>query len=154
MKKLVLIISVLSATLVANSQVKLDHKSHEQKLNEEYCSGVFRSTDGTILDVLNNNTASYQNILDWLEGRVAGFSVYTTRTGTKIPLIRGQQPSVFVDEVPVHYSYLRSLPVADIAMVKVIKTPFMAGYSGGSGAIAVYTIRADEWDEEGEKNDN
>jgi hypothetical protein len=151
MKKLI-ILPFFMAAFIADGQVKLDHKTHEQKLNEGYCTGMFKSTDGTILDVLNSNTTSYHNILDWLEGRAAGLTVYTTRTGNKIPMIRGQQPSIFVDEVPVHYTYLRSLPVADIAMVKVIRTPFMGGFGGGGGAIAVYTIRADEGDEDEEDN--
>jgi hypothetical protein len=151
-KQLVLLTTLFTIGLFSQAQVKLDHKTPEQKLNEEYCTGSFRSTDGTILDVLNNRNASaYRNILEWLDGRVAGFSVYTTRTGSRIPLIRGQQPSVFVDEIPVHFSYLNSLPVADIAMVKVIKTPFMLGSSGGSGAIAVYTLRADDGEEDEEK---
>ena len=151
MKQLLLLIVLFSIALFSTAQVRLEHKTPEQKLNEEYCSGMFQSADGTILDVMNsNNATAYRNILEWLDGRVAGFSVRTTRNGYKIPFVRGGQPSVFVDEIPVPASYLNSLPVTDIAMVKVIKSSFLSGSSSGNGAIAVYTIRADE-DEEEEK---
>ena len=152
MKKLLLLILFSATTILVTAQVKLDHKTPEQKLNEEYCSGMFKSAEGTILDVMSSNNASaYRNIVDWLDGRVAGFTVFTSRSGARIPLIRGHQPAVFVDEMPVHYNYLYSLPVTDIAMVKIIKTPFLGGVSGGNGAIAVYTISAEDEEEEENK---
>jgi outer membrane receptor protein involved in Fe transport len=64
----------------------------------------------------------------------------------RIPFIRSQRANVFVDEMPVSYDYLNMLPAADIAMIKVIKGPFSAGWSSG-GAIAVYTIRGEEEEE-------
>jgi len=35
-------------------------------------------------------------------------------------------------------------PVSDIAMIKIIKGPFLGGWGAGGGAIAIYTIRGDE----------
>ena len=122
--------------------------SIEQKLNDEYCSGLFHSTHGTIIDVASNpSVRSYQNILDWLPGRVAGLQVYSTRTGTSIPVIRGGVPAIFVDEMQVNAQFLNMLNINDIAIVKIIKTPFPGGFNGGYGAIAVYTF-GDEEDEE------
>jgi hypothetical protein len=120
-------------------------QSPEDKLNELYCSGLFKSTDGTVLDIQANPSAlTYTNILDWLPGRVAGLQVYTTRMGVSIPLIRGSVPGIYVDEIPVAASYLNSFNTADIAMVKIIKTPFYGGFNGGGGAIAIYTLKGEE----------
>ena len=114
-----------------------------------YCSGMFKSTHGTILDVANNTSSKgYLNILDWLQGRVAGLQVYTTKTGILFPVIRGNVPGIYLDEIPVNASFLNSLNINDIAIVKVIKTPFYGGFNGGGGAIAIYTIGGEEEEEE------
>jgi hypothetical protein len=44
----------------------------------------------------------------------------------------------------VDYDYLSMLPVTDIAMIKIIKGPFVGGWSGAGGAIAIYTIRGED----------
>jgi hypothetical protein len=146
MKKITLILLVCIFTLTAFGQKRITSKSPEEKLNEEYCSGLFKMEDGMIFDILSDNTTvnSYFNILDWLEGRVAGLQVFTLRNGIRIPVIRSQQTTIYVDEVPVGPDFLNSLPVTDIAMIKVIKTPFFGGFNGGGGAIAIYTINTGE----------
>lgn len=122
--------------------------SYEDKLNEEYCSGLFHSTDGKIIDVSSETSArAYFNILDWLQGRVAGYQVYKNRYGTSIPVIRGGVPAVFIDEIQVAPATLNSININDIAIVKIIKTPFYGGFNGGNGAIAVYTKGDEELDE-------
>ena len=150
MKKLFLTALVAICTMTAPAQNKLaGTKTPEEKLNEEYCTGLFKTTEGTILDVASNNSAAaYFNILDWLNGRVAGLRVYKTKNGVRIPVIRGQQTSIYVDEIQVSPGYLNSLASGDIAMIKVIKTPFMGGFNGSGGAIAIYTIGTEEEEEE------
>jgi hypothetical protein len=152
MKKMVVILLASVYTLAAIGQKRIAPKSPEQKLNEEYCSGFFKMEDGIIFDLLSDNTSvnGYFNILDWLDSRVAGLHVFTLRNGVRIPVIRGQQTTVYIDEVAVNPDFLNSLPVTDIAMIKVIKTPFYGGVNGGGGAIAIYTIRSED-DEETEK---
>ena len=151
-KKIILILLVCLSTLAVLGQKRIAPKSPEEKLNEEYCSGLFKMEDGIIFDLLSDNTTvnSYFNILDWLEGRVAGLQVFTLRNGVRIPVIRGQQATVYVDEVPVSPDFLNSLPVTDIAMIKVIKTPFLGGFNGSGGAIAIYTTDTGD-DEPGEE---
>ena len=151
MKKIVLIIPFLFIALAGISQQHVSRqKSQAEILNEAYCTGLFQTTDADFFDFVEENNAAtssaYINILDWLQGRVAGLQIYTTRYNIRIPIIRNQAASVFVDEMWVSYDYLNSLPVADIAMVKVIKGPFMGGRAT-SGAIAVYTKRGDETEE-------
>lgn len=121
----------------------------EDKLNEMYCTGLFKSSDGVILDVAASPSAkTYLNVLDWLQGRVAGLQIYTSRTGISIPVIRGGIPGIYIDEVPVSPSFLNSLNVNDIAIVKIIKTPFFGGFNGANGAIAIYTLGGEEEEEE------
>jgi hypothetical protein len=148
MKKIITAVAAVLLVLTVSAQYKnagRQPKSLETKLNEMYATGLFKSAEGTILDVASNNSVkSYFNILDWLQGRVAGLQVYMSRSGVAIPYLRGGVPGIYVDEMLVSASYLNMLSINDIAMVKVIKTPFYGGFNGGNGAIAIYTLGGDE----------
>ncbi len=115
---------------------------------EPYCSGLFASVEGTYLDLEaepNVNTVpGYLNILDWLQGRVAGLQVYSTRVG-RIPVIRNQLATIYLDEMRVDPSVLDAIPVMDIAAIKIIRQPYVLG--GPGGIIAVYTKRGEEEEE-------
>ncbi len=151
MKKILLLAFTLMLFLSVTAQSykgSTRNKSIEEKLNQEYCTGLFKSTEGTIFDMtVTNNTSGYLNILDWLQGRVAGLQIYQSRNGISIPVIRGTVTGVYVDEMPVNLSYLNAISNADIAMIKIIKSPFMSGFNGTGGAIAIYTFNVQE-DEE------
>lgn len=153
MKKLFFIIMILAFNIPALAQKRVTQlKTKAEVLNEKYCTGLFNTLNADYFDFLDeqNTTSatSYLNVLDWLQGRVAGLQIYTTRYNVRIPFIRNQRASVFVDEMPVSYDYLNMLPVTDIAMVKIIKGPFLGGWGAAGGAIAVYTIRGDDEEEE------
>lgn len=123
----------------------------EEKLNDMYCTGLFNSTHGTIIDVASNNSINgFLNVLNWLEGRVAGLRVYTSRSGIQYPTMRGSIPGIYLDEVPVSASTLNLINIHDIAIIKVIKTPFLGGANGAGGAIAIYTLGGEEEVEDGE----
>ena len=147
MKKIFIIAALLTGPFVM-AQTKRpgsQQQSHSDKLNELYCTGMFKTTDGTILDVASDHSAGgYLNILDWMQGRVAGLQVYSTRSGIRIPLIRGGVAAIFIDEISASAAALNALSISDIAMVKVIKTPFYGGFNAGNGAIAIYTIEEEE----------
>lgn len=152
MKKLIFIMLVLVFSLPAISQKRLSQpKTKAEILNEKYCSGLFSTLHADYFDFLSDNATTsatvYLNVLDWLQGRVAGLQVYTARNGTRIPFIRNQRAAVYVDEMWVSYDYLTMLPVTDIAMIKIIKEPFLGGWGAGSGAIAIYTIRGEDEEE-------
>ncbi len=106
---------------------------------------LFRTVDGIYFDLEQDPAAasinSYFNILDWLQGRVAGLQVYTLRNGTRVPVMRNQLAAVYVDDIRYDASILNALPVQDIALVKVMKTPGL--FTGPGGAIAIYTKRGD-----------
>jgi hypothetical protein len=151
MKKILLIIALFTIGFSTIAQINLskNSKSSKEILNEQYASGLFKNAEGIVIDVENENVQAYFNILDWLNGRVAGLQIYITRTGTRVPVIRGSAATIFVDEMRMDASFLNSLSVNDIAMIKVIKGPFAGAVgNGGGGTIAIYTIKTENEDEE------
>ena len=152
MKKILLIITTLfTIGFSAVAQVNLSKSPNSRKeiLNEQYASSLFKNAEGTIIDVENENVQGYLNILDWLNGRVAGLQIFVTRSGIRVPVIRGSAATIFVDEMRMDPSYLNFISVNDIGMIKVIKGPFAGAIgNGGGGTIAIYTIKADDEEEE------
>ena len=146
MKKILLIAALFTTTLAVMAQTRVSNpKSSQELLNDRYASSLFKNAEGTIFDIENENVQSYVNILDWLQGRVAGLQIYVSRSGIRVPVIRGSIATIFVDEMRMDASFLNSLSVNDIGMIKVIKGPFVGAIgNGGGGTIAIYTIRADE----------
>ena len=145
MKKLFVLLLLVTGSFLTFGQTYSPKKtSYQDKLNEEYCSGLFKNADRTILEVADNQSVqSYLNILDWLEGRVAGLQVYSSWANVRIPFIRGSQAKIYIDEMAVDPGYLNALSINDIAMIKVIKGP-AASVFGATGVIAIYTIKDDE----------
>jgi len=151
MKKILLITTLFTIGFSAVSQVNLSKSPNSRKeiLNEQYASSLFKNAEGTIIDVENENVQGYLNILDWLNGRVAGLQIFVTRGGIRVPVIRGSAATIFVDEMRMDPSYLNFISVNDIGMIKVIKGPFAGAIgNGGGGTIAIYTIKADDEEEE------
>lgn len=152
MKKVLLFILISTFSISAFSQKRIaPQKTREEILNETYCTGLFTTLDADYFDFLDdrvsNSAMGYLNVLDWLQGRVAGLQIYNAKYNTRIPYIRNQRAGVFVDEIRVDYNFLSMLPVTDIAMIKVIKGPFGNTSGGPGGTIAIYTIRGGDEEE-------
>jgi hypothetical protein len=153
MKKLILSSIAFIGFISAFSQIRIAGvKTKEELLNEQYCNGLFKTADGTYFDLLNDNATlgakGYVDVLDWLEGRVAGLQVYVTKNNASIPYIRNSKAGIYIDEVQVSAESLNSLPVNDIAMIKIIKGPFAGGFNNPGGVIAIYTARGEDAEEE------
>ncbi len=153
MKKLLLFPLILISSIAAFSQKRIPQlKTAEERLNDQYCTGMFSTIDGTYFDMLNDNATvsagAYLNVLDWLQGRVAGLQIYTTRNGSRVPFIRNSRAGIYIDEVWYDPGFLNSLPVSNIAMIKIIKGPFAGGFNSPGGVIAIYTIRGEDEGEE------
>jgi hypothetical protein len=149
MKRILVLVfgCIISLALFSQRYNRSNYISPKEKLNEEYCSGLFKMYDGTIIDMVNENESadSYQNVLEWLPGRIAGLQIYYTRYGTPVPFIRNSRAAIFVDEMPVDADFLNNLPVTDIAMIKIIKGPFAGAVGNGpGGVIAIYTLKGDD----------
>lgn len=150
MKKILIIAALFTISFATIAQTRVSRpKSQKEILNDQYASGMFKSADGTIFDIENENVQAYFNILDWLEGRVAGLQVFVSRSGVRVPVIRGSVATIFVDEIRMDASFLNSLSVHDIAMIKVIKGPFAGAIgNGGGGVIAIYTLKGEDEEED------
>ena len=153
MKKLVALAFVSIITVAAFSQKRVARvKTKEEVLNEQYCNGLFKTYEGTYFDLVNDNATvsaqGYRNILEWLEGRVAGLQVYRARNNERIPFIRNSRAGIYVDEMQVSADFLNLLSTSDIAMIKIIKGPFAGASNSPGGVIAIYTIQAEEGEEE------
>ena len=150
MKKMLILVALFTLSLATLAQTRVSRpKSEKEILNDQYASGMFKSADGTIFDIENENVGAYFNILDWLEGRIAGLQVFVSRSGIRIPVIRGSVATIYVDEIRTDASFMNALSVHDIAMIKVIKGPFAGAIgNGGGGVIAIYTLKGEEEDEE------
>ncbi|UAY54583.1 TonB-dependent receptor plug domain-containing protein [Arachidicoccus terrestris] len=129
-------------TNLEDVKVTTKAKSPEEKLNDKYTSGLFKSDNGYTFDVMNDIAAQGSfNIFSYLQGRVAGLQISNAQSGTPSMTWRGSSPSLFLDEMPISdASQLSNISMNDIAMVKVFRPPFMGGFGGSpGGAIAVYT---------------
>lgn len=125
--------------------------SREAELNKKYTTGLFSIPDADYFDLENDPAAtsalSYLNVLHWLQGRVAGLQVYHFRD-VPVPFIRNSPAAIFVDEMRMDPGYLNLLPIADIAMIKVMKSPTALLWGATGGAIAIYTKRGEAEEEE------
>jgi len=125
--------------VVVNSKIQ----TATEKMNKQLSSGLFQSNNEIVFDFVNEQQTSvmgYTNILQWLQGRVAGLTVQF-QDGNFVPYIRGSQASLYIDEMPADANLIGSVNVSDIAMIKIIKGPFALMTSGGGGTIAIYTAR-------------
>lgn len=128
-------------TDIEEVKLKGKKKNLTTQLNNQLSSSLFRSGNEVVFDFVNDNTNNAStNILQWLQGRVAGLDIQS-QAGNYVPMLRGSRVGIYLDEMPASADYISSLSVADIAMVKVIKGYFAAGFGGGNGAIAIYTRR-------------
>lgn len=130
------------ATLIEEVKLKAKKKDKTKELNDKLSSPMFKSMNEAIFDLVNDNNSAQasMNILNWLQGRVAGLTIESSR-GSYIPKLRGSTINVYLDEMLMDPSQINMIPVSDIAMVKVIRGYFAGGSGGGNGAIAIYTRR-------------
>jgi len=98
---------------------------------------MFKSDNGYTFD-LTDKTLPYTSIFQFLQGRVAGLMINGNPMDPQVRW-RGGSPGFFLDEIPVSAEEIATVPVEDIALVKVYRPPFYGGFGGGSGAIAIYT---------------
>jgi hypothetical protein len=136
---------LLRGKTLQNVTVTAKVKSPVQVLDEKYTGGLFRGGDSYQFDLVNDPSAFARgNIFEYLQGKVAGLMI--SSSGGNVSLNwRGGEPQVFLDEMPIDISMISSIPVSDIAYVKVMRPPFVGAVGGGgSGAIAVYTRKGSD----------
>jgi hypothetical protein len=121
-------------------------KTPLEEMDERYASGLFTGGDAHSFDLVNDNkdAMGYMDIISFLQGRVAGLMISGSYPNMSVRY-RGDTPAFFIDEMPTQIDMLESIPVADIAYIKVFQPPFVGAIGGGGGgAIAIYTRRGDD----------
>jgi hypothetical protein len=127
-----------------NVTVKSKLKSEKEVLDEKYASGMFTGGDGYQFDLVNDPFATGAvNIFSYLQGKVAGLQINTSGP-TPTMQWRGGSPQLYLNETPVDAGFVSNMSVNDVAYIKVFRPPFMGGFNGGNGAIAIYTRKGDD----------
>jgi hypothetical protein len=132
----------LRGKVLATVTIKANSKSTLQEMDKKYTSGLFSGGDGYEFNLLNDPFAlSSTDIFQYLQGKVAGLQINTASNPPTLTW-RGGAPQLYVDEMQTQPDMVATIPVSDIAYLKVFRPPFMGGVGGGSGgAIAIYTRR-------------
>ncbi len=107
--------------------------------NSRYASGMFSSDNGYTFD-LTNETPTNFNVFQYLQARVPGLQIQGDISNPSLSW-RGGAPGVFLDQMPVDVGTVANIPMADVALIKVFRPPFMGGMGGANGAIAIWTRR-------------
>lgn len=130
--------------MLENVTVRGKTKSKTEQLESKYASGLFSGgIDSKVFDLSEENAVG-SDIFQYLQGRVAGLMISGTPGDYKLSYRSGglgnNNVSLFLDEMPVDASFIESIPVNQIAYVKLY--PHFIGASGNSASLAVYTKRA------------
>jgi hypothetical protein len=124
--------------------IQTTKKPAVQVLEEKYTSGFFKGGDGYQFDLVNDPFAnSATSAFMYLQGKVAGLQINANSNPPTLSW-RGGSPAVFLDEIQTDAQMIGSIPVPDIAYIKVFRPPFMGASGGGNGAIAIYTRRGSD----------
>ena len=148
MKKILCVSLILCLGLVSKtySQTFYPNK-YLQELDEAYASGMFRGWNANFLVPMDDPAApAFLNVFQYLQGRIPGLMITGAGSNLRKPYIsyRSGTPVLYLDEMRVDSRLLASIPMSDIAFIKVFRTPFSGAVAAGNGAIAVYTRDGDE----------
>src|SRR5450755_4442010 len=118
--------------------VRIRVKSDKQKLDEEYSSGLFSGGNAIIFDLVDDPFAvSSPDVFMYLQSKVAGLQISAGPNPTMS--WRGSTPGLFLDEIQSDPSTVKTIPVSNIAMIKVFSPGSSVASGGGGGMIAIYT---------------
>lgn len=123
--------------------IKAKSKSPVEAMDEKYASGLFSGGDAIQFDVANDKFANVGDIFSYLQGKVAGLQISGQGANASLSW-RGGQPQLYIDEVPSDVSMAATVNLTDIAYIKAFRPPFMGGFNGANGAIAIYTRRGND----------
>lgn len=130
----------MKAKVLQTVNIKANPKTSLNEIDKRYTSGLFSGGDAKQFDLLNDPfSVSSLDVFQYLQGKVAGLQINTTSNPPTLSW-RGGSPDLFVNEMPTTADMVQTIPVSDIAYVKVFQPPFMGAVGGGAGgAIAIYT---------------
>lgn len=118
-------------------------KSKMEQYDDEYSSALFRRDDALVFDGLESDALSRSaSVMMFLQGRVPGLTIEKTPEGLDVAKWRNEIAEIYVDEFRLEPSDHTFISPAEVAMIKVFRPPAqLSAFSGGAGAIAIYTRR-------------
>ena len=118
--------------------VTTKQKTKQEKIDEEYTSGLFSGGDGkTFIAEDDPALQASQGVLDYLQSRVAGLQI--TPGAEPVITWRGSNTTIFLNEIEIDILGIQTISMSDVAMIKVFPPPFFGAFGGGAGgAVAVY----------------
>lgn len=138
----------LKGKVLATVTIKGKQKSTLEEMDKKYTSGLFSGGDAHEFDLVNDPFANNSmDIFQYLQGKVAGLQINTTSNPPTLSW-RGGTPQLYVDEMPTTADMVSSVPVSDVAFIKVFQPPFMGPGGGSGGAVAIYTRKGGDRKEE------
>ena len=109
--------NLLKEKVLNTVNIKKTIKTPLQIMDEKYTSGFFRKDNAVRFDLANDPSApAHLNILDYLQGKVAGLKINTAVFPTSI-YWRTQPTLLFLDEIPTDVDRISDVPVSDVAYV-------------------------------------
>jgi len=113
-------------------------------MDEKYATGLFSGGDAYQFDLVNDPfAASSMNIFYYLQGKVAGLQVNTAAQPPTMSW-RGGSPQLYLDQMAVDPGMIATMSIHDVAYIKIFRPPFMGGFNGGSGGIAIFTKKGND----------
>ena len=105
---------------------------------------LYGTTGGTVVDFANDPAAqSGTNLLQFLQGRVAGLTISGNPPNVSVQIRGGGTPLFILDGNKVDIDFLSSISANEVESVEIFKGAEAAIFGGSGGAIAIYTKRAD-----------
>ena len=130
--------------------VNAKRKNPTVALDERYSRGVFSGVSRNVIDFVNNPPPYGSNVFQYLQGRYSYLTVsgsnpnYNVQYRGTRSLVGGPvYMSLFLDEFPADAMMIATIPIQNIAMIKVFTTGFV-GASGIGGAMAFYTKKMED----------
>ena len=129
----------------------------KQQVNDRYTHGTFSGMGmAKTLDLINEPTTDGGNVLDFLQGQIAGLMItigaggnYSISSNRQISLTLMPPPRLFLDETPTTIDFLVGIRAKDVALIKYYP-PGNGGALPGVGigaALVVYTKKYTDWDD-------
>jgi hypothetical protein len=105
---------------------------------------LYGATGGTVVDFANNPSAqSAQNLLQVLQGRVAGLTISGNPPDMTAQIRGSGSPQFILDGMKVDIDVVATIPATDVESVEIFKGSEGAIFGSSGGVIAIYTKRAD-----------
>ncbi|WP_354585406.1 TonB-dependent receptor plug domain-containing protein [Hymenobacter sp. UYCo722] len=104
---------------------------------------LYGATGGTVINFANEpNMQTGANVLQMLQGRVAGLAVSGTPPNMTVQIRNQGSPLFILDGQRVDADVINTLSTSDIESIEVFKGNEAAIFGNSGGAIAIYTKRA------------